>query len=556
MTKYKNIFTCGLLLLMMSMSGCADFLDLSPTDSQTEDSFYQNRDEAFRALMGVYEPLRSQRLDGNHYNIGNLIFDSQSDDAYVGAKDAADRGYMKALVRFGDSRFGDPSASNVLALNFWTKNYGGISRANVLLERYDQIEFKDREREDKENFYGETLFLRAHYYYELLRVYENIPLILTQPRGDEWKEIEQATPAQAYAQVTSDMLQAIDMMAPTMGGGNLGRLTQWAAKAELLKMYMFYTGYYQSAELPTLEGPAFTKADAIALAEDIINNSGARLEPEFKDIFTEKGNFGMETLFEIPFSDTGISGAWRDDALGNFLCTMAGPRDFTASQNVIRDGWGHNIPSHELVDLFTADDKRSSATFITADSLINEAVASGSSISPRNMMSVGYNNTGYFSFKYTSHYEFQTDVDHRFNYAQNIHYIRFADVLLMAAELNLDANSAKSVQYVNMVRNRAGLDNLTSVDLDAIYLERRKELAMEGHRYFDVLRRGLDYADQQLTVTSYTLREPSMAGVPSTGDGGIADDFLVTFDQSKRGFWPIPQQERDLNPKLNQNPGW
>ena len=170
-----------------------------------------------------------------------------------------------------------------------------------------------------------------------------------------------------------------------------------------------------------------------------------------------------------------------------------------------------------------------------------------------------------YTNKYTTHAALKaTTGAAALNYAQNYHYIRLSDILLIAAELNLTTDPGKALGYLNRVRNRAGVTPKAAITLDVIYAERRVELAMEGHRYFDVLRRGLDYAKQQLDVTNYVLAAPEATntkylndkGQNLTGDIGNTSEFEVVFDKVKAGFLPIPQKEIDLNNKLKQNNGY
>ena len=181
-------------------------------------------------------------------------------------------------------------------------------------------------------------------------------------------------------------------------------------------------------------------------------------------------------------------------------------------------------------------------------------------------LEAGYTHTGLYNFKYTTHASRKSAVGSaELNWPINYHYIRFADVLLMAAELQLaNGSSAKADEYVNMVRARVNMPALSSVTLDDIYAERRVELGLEGQRYWDLLRRGLSYAKQEIDITGYTIYPPMDTDSKYvddklqnlTGDVGVPSDFEVTFDSAKKGFLPIPQKELDLNENLVQNAGY
>ncbi|MEH0156015.1 RagB/SusD family nutrient uptake outer membrane protein [Limibacter armeniacum] len=533
----KGIKIFAFVLSAMMLGSCTDFLDLDPKTAQTEENFFQDRKDAFAALMGIYEPLRSDF--GQSYHPYAMVSDIMSDDVYPGGGGSADMLTWQNVARFK----AQPQEDTPLAM--WKKGYRGVGRANQLLAKFDQIQFKTSEQEDAENFKGEALFLRGHYYFELARFYGNIPLSLEPLAADNWQGVELTSADEVYAQIAADMLAAIPMMRDSrFGDTQLGRLTKWAAMSEMVKVFQYYTGYYNKTELPVAGGGSFTLTDAIEMAESVVNESGHTLLEDYATLFTAEGDFSSEVIFEIPFTSSG-SGEWNDTKLGNIQCQMSGPRGHNG--NMLLQGWGFGIPTHSLYAEFEAGDERLTASIITGEQLLNDT--------PN--LEASYTNTGYFTFKYTTHINRQAESNPDLNWPQNYHYIRLADVMLMAAELNLKAgNTAAAVDQVNMVRSRAGLADVSSVDLDGIYHERRVELALEGHRYWDLLRRGVDYAKSQIDVTNYEMRAPSIAGKPATGDVGSPSDFEVNFDAAKKGLFPIPQSERDLNPNLKQNDGY
>ncbi|GAA4848362.1 RagB/SusD family nutrient uptake outer membrane protein [Algivirga pacifica] len=544
--KLKHIAMAGALLASsMSIQSCTDFLEIDPLDAQTSDSFFKTSVEARQSLLGVYEKLRTD-FRGTYIPMA-MTADILSDDAYTGGGGPTDMLMWQNMARF------KPETNNQVLLETWKKCYIGIQRANTLLANYDNIAFKSNEEDLKNNYKGEAMFLRGHYYFELARYFENVPLVLEPLQGDAWEGVTQATPQELYAAIAADMLAAIELMAEEMSEAEAGRLDKYAAKAELLKVYMFYTGVYQTAETPVAGGSAITKADAIAMADDVINNSGAVLEADYADLFNGNGNYSQEVLFEIPFAATG-SGDWGEWSYGNIQSQMAGPRGHNS--DLLAEGWGFGVPTHSLADSFEDGDARKAATIMTAKDLID---ATGKQVG------VSYTYTGMFTNKYTTHKINYSDVNTPLNWAQNYHYIRLADIMLIAAELNLDVAPAKALALVNDVRSRAGLFGLTAVTLDDIYKERRTELALEGHRYWDLLRRGVDYTASMVNVSNYELKAPVAAddqyitdkGENLTGDIGDAASFEVNFKSETRGFMPIPQEEIDLmGENIKQNAGY
>lgn len=544
--KLKHILLAGSLALGTMTTSCSDFLDIAPTNSQTQDTFFAgDSGNARQALMGVYEKLRSDYLNSQLIPIA-LSADVMSDDVYTGGGSATDVLPMQQMARF------KAPTNNTTGHTIWQKCYIGIQRANTLLNNYESITFRESEAAMKDNFKGEAMFLRAHYYFELVRYFENVPLIKETLDGVTIDAVTQATPQEVYAFIAKDMQEAIPLMAEQ--AEDEGRLTKYSAMAELLKVYLFYTGVYQSADLPVEGGSAITKADARVIADDIITNSGASLEANYADLFNQNGNFSNESLFEIVFAGPGW-GDWGDGSLGNMQSQMSGPRSHNS--DLLSSGWGFGVPTRSLEAAFEEGDTRKASTVIYAKDLADIK-------GEKDAVSPNYTYTSMFANKYTTHTFRKSADNYELNWAQNYHYIRLADVYLMAAELYLGVDDAKATQYVNTVRDRAGLSALAIVDLNAIYAERRAELAMEGHRYWDLLRRGLDYAKQNIDVTGYTLTEPTETGdlyITSdgenlTGDIGEASSFEVNFDLSKKGFLPIPQPELDLNSNLQQNAGY
>ncbi|MGC9344750.1 MAG: RagB/SusD family nutrient uptake outer membrane protein [Bacteroidales bacterium] len=303
------------------------------------------------------------------------------------------------------------------------------------------------------------------------------------------------------------------------------------------------TGYYGKNTLPVTGGQELTKQDVLSHLKDIINSGYFSLLPDYSDLFIySRGDFSSEIVFDVPFSDTG-NWDWHNGKTGNVIPTMSAPAGYTGS--LIGGGWALFIPSQSLAEEFEPGDLRKDATIISVEKLLED----GSRLEAR------YQHTGMFTNKYTLHPEnFPPSGGFSgLNDPLNFHLIRYADVLLMAAELDMGSDA---INWINQVRNRAGLGNISSVDIDVIYHERRVELALEGVRYWDVLRRGLDYASEKLTVQNYQMRPPTDPTEPLTGDLGNPKDFERVFDKSKLGFLPIPQYEMDVNTNFVQNAGY
>ncbi|NME68120.1 RagB/SusD family nutrient uptake outer membrane protein [Flammeovirga aprica] len=546
--RLKNILIAG-ITTALSVTSCHSVLDVDPTQSQTASTFFATSAEAQQALFGVYEKLRSD-YKNTVPNSNPILEAALGDDAHVaGSPDGND---MLSLQRMSHFKAFTNSAT---ALAAWSKCYEAIQRANTLLANYDQINFVAKDGDLKQTIRGEATFLRAHFYFELVRYFENIPLILEPLEGESWTSITQVAPEEVYAQIAKDILTGIAFMTDEVEPEFDGQLTKYAAMAELVKVYMFYTGYYKQESLPVAGSNPITKDMVISYAEEIINSGNYELEENYADLFNENGNFSKEAIFEITFVNTG-SGHWGDWSFGSIFCQMSGPREHSSAR--FAPGWGIFAPTRDLEAQFEEGDTRKGATIVYAKELID---LTGKTYE------LNYQFTSMHANKYTTHFWNKAGSETPLNWAQNYHYLRLADVYLLAAELYLDTNNGKATEFVNIVRERAGLEALSSVTLEDIQHERRVELAFEGHRYFDVLRRGLAEADAELSVSNYQLVPPTDteekyiddSGYNFTGDvsqNGDPSIYEVSFDPSKKGFLPIPQYELDLHSALKQNDGY
>jgi starch-binding outer membrane protein, SusD/RagB family len=385
----------------------------------------------------------------------------------------------------------------------------------------------DASVEFKKRLTAESKFLRAYFYLEQVRFFENIPLLLKTIKGPSEYKQEQNTPVEVYNQIALDLIEAIADLPETVPSAEAGRITKWAAQALLARTYLFYNGVY-GADL-NAGGLSVNKAYVLNQLEDLITNSGHDLFPNYETNFRLAGEFGIESVFEISYGD---NLAWWDwnyvrGGAGNLSAQMQGPR-VTGSQKWNR-GWSFGTVSHKLVTDMGNDPR-------VAHTILFEEELDGT-------LDKGYQHTGYFSKKYSSDAEhWGSDGQFELNRTCNHRVIRFSDVLLMAAELG----SPNAQTYLDKVRARVGLSSVPAT-LENIFKERRLELSLEGIRYYDVLRRGQAFANQ--TLTKQGIRGPKYIG-----DQQIFD---VTYNMATKGFLPIPQTEIDLSAgAFTQNDGY
>ncbi len=506
------------LILVLLLTSCEDFLDLKPLDQEVSSNFYQTQEDAMMALVAVYDAITYQSSPGVSWAPAMTVSDILSDDAFGGGSDANDGAEQQELNSF------DIPTTNKVVHSLWIKNYIGIYRANLYLEVIDGIDASD---EFKTRTIAEVKFMRAYFYFELAKFFENVPLLTeTLKSTDEYKQ-EQNTPEEVYNQIALDLVESIVDLPEVISPNEAGRISKWASEALLARVYLFYNGVYGN---DLMAGDVVVdKASVLAYLEDLIANSGHDLFENYEDNFKLTGEFGIESVFEISYGDTP---AWWDweyirGGNGNLSAQQQGPR-VTGSKKWNR-GWSYAPVSQELVDDFD-EDPRLEKTVLKEEELDGKLVQ-------------GYQHTGYFSKKYSSDAEhWGSDGQFELNRTCNFRVIRYSDVLLMAAELG----SPSAQQYMDKVRSRVDLGSV-SATMENILKERRLELSLEGLRYFDVLRQGLGVADSELS-------QSDIRGPKYVGDQQLFD---MNFNTATKGFLPIPQTEYDLSAgAFNQNEGY
>ena len=499
MLKYK----IGLIIaVIMGIISCSkDIIELSPTGTVLESNFYKTETELFQGLVAAYDPLGF----ATNFTMKMGLLNAASDDTHAGGSDASDQPSWVAYDKFTL----DPNLGPQAGL--WSKNYTGIYRANLVIEKSEGT-VTGLTADKKARYVAEAKFLRAYYYFDLVRWFGNVPLITATPAADAIYKQTQSAPAAVYAQIEKDLKEAVatSQLPETLAADELGRITKGAAKALLGKVILFQNSNARMGEAATL-------------FEDIINSNAYALEKNYADIFKPDNKFGKESIFEI-YSSGNRKGDWGlgiDGNEGNKDVQFCGMRDYVGA--TYANGWSFCPVSLDLVN-FMQNDPRFAATVIDGKAL----KAAGASYT------AGYQNTDYFIKKYSPLAAFKaTSGEPALNWGYNIKEIRLADVLLMAAEcFNRSGNDAKAQTYLNRVRARVALSAKNSTGatlLQDIYDERRLELATEGMRFWDLIR-----TNKAATVLS--------------NQG---------FKAGKHEFLPIPQSEVDImQGAFKQNQGY
>jgi hypothetical protein len=487
---------------MVSFGSCSEeFVDVTPKGKFLSENYYSNEGQATAALVGVYDPIRKN--SGGFENIIALM-NAGSDDFFAGGGGSTDG---DGIQNFSTHSL---TSTNVPG-SFWNDHYQGIFRANTLLVKLPDVDMADNL---KSRFTAETKALRGIYYFNLVRLFKNVPLLLNPLMTTNMYDVEQATPAAVYTQIEKDLTEAIsDLPTSVSAATESGRLTKGGVQAMLGKVYLF-------------EGK---KTEAAAILAQVngtpgaANQYGNKLLTKFSDLWVVSNKFNPESLIEVSHtsagnSDWGFWGSGKDE--GNSLNVMVGPRTYSrpaaSPAPDLPSGWSFNVITQDLYDAIKLD-PRFGATVLDLKAM--KAAGEADYIG-------GYQDTGYFLNKFIPR---KSDVRTgggaaELNYKQNTYVIRLADSYLMEAEA-LGAG-ARAQALLDAVRARVGLPSIP-VTLNAIKNERRMELAGEGQRFFDLVRWG-DAASK----------------LANRGFNAGTDEIF-----------PIPTRELQ-GTKLKQNPGY
>ncbi|MBT32263.1 MAG: RagB/SusD family nutrient uptake outer membrane protein [Thalassobius sp.] len=489
------IISLGLVNFFYS---CSDFLEESPEDRYVIDNFYSSGTDAEAAVAAVYQQLYD--IYERHIFLLNAL---PTDDEKNGL--GMPNQYLQNLEYLRHT------SENQFTREMWQRNYSGIARANTAILNIPDVNMDENL---KSRLIGEAKFLRALYYFNLVRFYGDVPLLLKLESVDDALGAR-APVSEVYSQIILDLTDAENTLPDTYSESNSGRATKGAAKILLGKVYLTMHEYQQSAD---------------KLAEVIENEGtyGYGLHEDYGDNWETATEIGQEMVFSIEFMDP--------PGNGNSAMILQGPKYSLPGGFSVLGLTNSNeadIPTRDLYDRFSDEDERKAATFTTDFvSLIDGTV---------------HTSTIPIFTKYWEEGESNPS-----NSDANMHVIRYADALLMYAEaLNEIGQTDKAYTFLNRVRERA----FNSVDYnyaglsaqefrEAVWEERRLELAMEGHRWFDLVRTGR-FIERMKEHAAY--------------EASVAESNKVEITQNIKDYMilmPIPQREIDLNVDLVQNAGY
>ena len=459
----NNKFTLvALVLLTLGLYSCTDkFLDEEENYLIDSEGYFNSEDDYYMALVGAYDLLQATYVN-------NLLGEIASDNTLCGGESATD------VVGFQQIDDMTHTPVNANLRDIWNWMFAGVKRTNYFLEFQNNIEFDGRVQ-----MVAEVRFLRAYFHFELVKWFGGIPVKdyanalegggKRFSPGDE-TSIPRYSVEEVYALIESDLIFAANNLDYTTP--QVGRVTKGAAQALLGKAYLYQDKF----------------SDAATVLGNLIDNGPYQLVDDYSEIFENDGENGVESVFEVQYSDgEGAGFDCLQCSEGNVAVGFMGIRNHTGP--TYDSGYSFNVPTQEAYDNFDNDDTRKDVSILDIVAWAEETEAT---------YVEGYEHTGFYNRKYLPRKGDQNIGDQNLTNPNNYRAIRYADVLLMAAEANNRGNldETKALAYLNQVRERAFGDSshnssATGAALtDAILDERRHELLGEGHRFFDLVRTG------------------------------------------------------------------
>jgi hypothetical protein len=492
MLSKRNITTLIITAIGFSFfTSCEKYLDVQPKYIQDAENYFNNKDDYERALIGAYDLLQSSFII-------NWIGEIASDNSIAGGESVSD---SEGLHQIDAMNHGGVNSE---LRNVFRWNYAGIARANYIMDYKDKTSFSG-----KEIILGDTRFLRANYYFEHVKFFVDVPLVVDKRHGaDEVTNIPRTPKAEVYQQIEADLLYAVENL--NWSNPTKGRADKGSALALLGKVYLYQEKFGLAAQALDL----------------VIIEGGYNLVADYSALWTVAGEFNSETVFDVEY--TGLEGGGYDCFIcleGNAAPGFHGIRQYDGP--VYGDGNSYNLPTAELYNSFEANDSRRDLTVLDIDAFIAAQPNPGDI----NYAEGGGGHTGYYNNKYIRRLNETGLPDPDLTSPLNYKSIRYADVLLMAAEAhNRNNNDGVALLYINEVRIRSNMPSISSSGsqlTEDIWQERRHELSGEGFRFFDLVRTGQ------------------------------AAQFITGFQTGKHEVFPIPQVEIDLaGGNWIQNPGY
>lgn len=545
MNQFKALTYSALALATLSLSSCNDWLTEETPGTTKVSEFFTSLSTAEAVVNAAYVPMTWEF--GTTYYPEWYFGDIVSDDALKGGQDINDGADLRELENF------KANSDNEILLEYYRAQWQGIQRANLAIDEIPttRIETEGDEAEKqakyRDRYLGEAYFLRGFYYFRLARMFGGMPLIdYVIKSSNQWAQTR-STMDETLNFAIKDFKRAENLLweKDKYGNEELGRATKGAAQAMLLKANLYRADYLRNAGNETEAQKYF--AEAAKWGKEVIQSRQYSLWPNYLDNFRLANENGRESVFEIQYTEEATSDYGGE---GYTRGTMTTILQRSRSSAFGEAGWGYNRPTQNLYNEYEAGDARRDETILVPTDEQIETPAQEIYCGDRmlNRKYAMYNdgaNGGIYKLA------------HATRSPKNNIQIRYADVLLMYAEACCESGDLPSAKTaLKEVRDRAGLSqfpytaviqgqtvtfNDNQEDLrKAIRHERRVELAMEGHRWFDLTRWGI----AKETMDTYMA-----------GETEEAKELYGTFQKGKHELFPIPSKEIDLS-GIEQNPNW
>lgn len=547
MNQFKALTYSALALATLSLSSCNDWLTEETPGTTKVSEFFTSLSTAEAVVNAAYVPMTWEF--GTTYYPEWYFGDIVSDDALKGGQDINDGADLRELENF------KANSDNEILLGYYRAQWQGIQRANLAIDEIPTTRIEtegteaDKQAKYRDRYLGEAYFLRGYYYFRLARMFGGMPLIdYVIKSSNQWAQ-KRATMDETLNFAIDDFKRAENLLweKDKYSDEELGRATKGAAQAMLLKTNLYRADYQRNAGNETEAQKYF--AEAAKWGKEVIKSRQYSLWPNYLDNFRLANENGRESVFEIQYTEEATSDYGGE---GYTRGTMTTILQRSRSSAFGEAGWGYNRPTQNLYNEYEAGDARRDETILVPTDVQIETPAQEIYCGDRmlNRKYAMYNdgtNGGIYKLA------------HPTRSPKNNIQIRYADVLLMYAEACCETGDLPSAKTaLKEVRDRAGLSqfpfpytaviqgqtvtyNDNQEDLrKAIRHERRVELAMEGHRWFDLTRWGI----AKETMDTYMA-----------GETEEAKELYGTFQKGKHELFPIPSKEIDLS-GIEQNPNW
>ncbi len=488
------------LPLFIGFSGCSEErLEVEPVGEFLSSNFFVTEDQVFSGLVAAYDPLGWSMAYGQW--ISWVMFgEIRSDNANAGG-DPSDND-QPGWQEFDDFR---NTNTNIVTQPLYRRNYIGIFRANTILNQ------SNVESPAVDRYKAEAKFLRAFYHFELFKHFGPIAVIETLLSPEDIN-LERNTLSEVFESITSDLVEAVDVLPSTLSSSEIGRADKGAALALLGKAYLYWADFLNDDQ---------AKFDLAAkYLQQVVDLDKYELEDDLQSLFNFNSKNTKESVFEIQHNSIHTSDwGWFEGIDGNGIVQLCGVRGLCSEHPTLEAGWGFMLVTPSLYNHFLDDDTYRRDVAITSEAeLAMEIDTSGASCDVVVDLTQGniIDHTGYWQEKYSnfkSH--LGTNVnggDPNLTKSNNTHPIRYADVLLMLAEslTRGTGSDGEAMAHIDVVRERAAGpgDNegafKTAQDImsqegwtleELIQYERRAEFACEGDRWYDLVRTGRATAD-------------------------------------------------------------